>query len=113
MSFGAAIHSGVRILGPNCLGLVVPHSRVNASFGMHMPLEGSVAFLSQSGALGTAILDWSIKEKVGLSAFVSLGAMVDIAWAELLDCFADDPLTKSIIIYMESIDNPRVHVRGA
>jgi len=109
----ASLHAGVRLLGPNCVGMICPHSRVNASFGMNMPEPGTVAFLSQSGALGTAILDWSIKEKIGLSAFVSLGSMVDIGWAEMLDCLADDPHTQSIIIYMESIGNAREFMSAA
>ena len=72
-----------------------------------MALPGNVAFLSQSGALCTAILDWSLRENVGFSAFVSTGSMLDVGWGDLIDYFGDDPHTRSILLYMESIGDPR------
>jgi acetyltransferase len=93
----------MRILGPNCMGFMNPTSGLNATFAKFMPHKGSVAFLSQSGALQTAILDWSLKEHVGFSAIVSTGSMLDIGWGDLIYHFGDDPHTKSILVYMESV----------
>jgi acetyltransferase len=93
----------MRIIGPNCLGVMSPVSGLNATFAAAMARPGSVAFLSQSGALLTAILDWSLKEQVGFSAFVSLGTMLDIGWGDLIDHFGNDPKTRAIVLYMESI----------
>ncbi len=98
-----ALKGGVRILGPNCLGLLSTHSRMNASFSATMPPEGGVAFISQSGALGTAILDWAASERIGLSHFVSLGNRADIDEADLLDACAQDPRTRVIALYVESV----------
>ncbi|HRW78864.1 MAG TPA: CoA-binding protein, partial [Candidatus Sabulitectum sp.] len=78
---------GMRILGPNCLGIIVPGLSLNASFGEGMPLKGNVAFISQSGALCTSVLDWAIQEKIGFSHFVSVGNMVDVDFADLIDYF--------------------------
>ncbi|MCB1278834.1 acetate--CoA ligase family protein [Prosthecobacter sp.] len=99
----AAKRHGVRLIGPNCLGLMNPHAGLNASFASSVARPGRVAFLSQSGALCTAILDWSHDQHVGFSAFVSTGAMADVGWAELIRHFGDDPRTESIVIYMESV----------
>jgi acetyltransferase len=93
----------VRLVGPNCLGVMSPVSGLNATFAAAMARPGSVAFLSQSGALLTAILDWSLKEQVGFSAFVSLGTMLDVGWGDLIDHFGNDPRTRAIVLYMESI----------
>jgi acetyltransferase len=93
----------VRLLGPNCLGVMSPISGLNATFAAAMARPGSVAFLSQSGALLTAILDWSLKIQLGFSAFVSLGTMLDVGWGDLIDHFGNDPRTRSIVLYMESI----------
>lgn len=109
----AVRESGVRVIGPNCLGIINPHAGLNASFGMSMPKKGTVAVLSQSGALGTAIVDWSVQQNVGLSTFVSLGAMIDVGWAEMIDYLSDDPCTSSIVIYMESIGNARDFLSAA
>ncbi|HXW57245.1 MAG TPA: bifunctional acetate--CoA ligase family protein/GNAT family N-acetyltransferase [Candidatus Cybelea sp.] len=95
--------SKMRLVGPNCLGIMNPISGLNATFAHDMALEGNVAFLSQSGALETAILDWSLEEKVGFSALVSTGSMLDVGWGDLIDYFGDDPHTHSILIYMESV----------
>lgn len=98
----ARVH-GVRLIGPNCLGLMNPHAGLNATFATSMARPGSVAFLSQSGALCTAILDWSHEQNVGFSAFVSTGAMADVGWGDLIRHFGADPHTRSIVMYLESI----------
>lgn len=103
----------LRIVGPNCLGIMNPVSGLNATFAAEMALEGNLAFISQSGALCTAVLDWSLKEKVGFSSFVSIGSMVDVDWGDLINYFGRDPNTKSILIYMESIKNPRSFLSAA
>lgn len=99
----AARKHGVRLIGPNCLGLMNPHAGLNATFASSRALPGRVAFLSQSGALCTAILDWSHDQYVGFSAFVSTGAMADVGWGDLIRYFGEDPHTSSIVIYMESV----------
>ena len=94
---------GLRIVGPNCLGIMAPHAGLNATFATAMARPGGVAFLSQSGALCTAILDWSLRDKVDFSAFVSVGSMLDVGWGDLIEHFGRDPHTTSIVIYMESV----------
>jgi acetyltransferase len=108
-----ARRGGMRILGPNCLGVMAPRAGLNATFAAAMARPGNVAFLSQSGALCTAVLDWSLREKVGFSAFVSVGSMADIGWGDLIDYFGADPLTKSILIYMESAGDARSFLSAA
>lgn len=103
----------MRIVGPNCLGVMVPHLGLNATFASTIAKPGSVAFLSQSGALCTAILDWSLRENVGFSAFVSIGSMLDVNWGDLIYYLGDDPRTKSIVIYMESIGDARSFLSAA
>ncbi len=93
----------MRIIGPNCLGVMSPLSGLNATFASAMARPGSVGFISQSGALCTSILDWSFRENVGFSAFVSIGSMLDVNWGDLIYYLGDDPRTKSIVIYMESV----------
>ena len=88
----------LRLLGPNCMGFMNPSIGLNATFAKTVSKKGSVAFLSQSGALQTAILDWSEKEHVGFSAIVSTGSMLDIGWGDLIYHFGDDPHTKSILV---------------
>lgn len=102
-TLAAAKRHSVRVIGPNCLGLMNPHVALNATFATSMARPGRVAFLSQSGALCTAILDWSHEQHVGFSAFVSTGAMMDVGWGDLIRHFGDDPHTASIVIYMESV----------
>ena len=104
---------GLRIIGPNCLGLMVPHQRLNATFAPTMARPGNVAFISQSGALCTAVLDWSLRENVGFSAMVSVGSMIDVGWADLITSLGDDPHTRSILIYMESIGDARAFLSAA
>ena len=106
-------HSGLRIVGPNCLGVMAPHVGLNASFASDMPPRGNVAFISQSGALCTAVLDWSLAENVGFSHFVSVGNMLDVGIADLIDFFADDENTESIILYVESITWARQFMSAA
>jgi acetyltransferase len=107
-------HKGkMRIVGPNCLGVMVPQIGLNATFASTIAKPGSVAFLSQSGALCTAILDWSLRENVGFSAFVSIGSMLDVNWGDLIYYLGDDPKTKSIVIYMESIGDARSFLSAA
>jgi acetyltransferase len=103
----------LRLVGPNCLGVIYPPGNLNASFAADMALPGSVALLSQSGAVCTSILDWSRSVHVGFSAFVSVGAMVDVDFATLIDYFGDDPGTRSIVLYMESVGNARSFLSAA
>ncbi len=105
--------SGMRIIGPNCLGAMRPLSGLNATFASAMARPGNVGFISQSGALCTAVLDWSFKENVGFSAFVSLGSMLDVGWGDLIDYLGQDPNTHSIVIYMESVGNARSFLSAA
>jgi len=104
---------GLRIIGPNCLGVMCPPSGLNATFGRGMARPGSVGFISQSGALCTAVLDWSFRELVGFSAFISIGSMVDVGWGDLIYYLGDDPKTKSILIYMESIGDAQSFLSAA
>ena len=105
--------SKMRIIGPNCLGVMRPRIALNATFAADMALPGSVGFISQSVGLSTAILDWGLREKVGFSAFVSVGSMLDVNWGDLIYYLGDDPSTKSIVIYMESIGNARSFLSAA
>lgn len=105
--------SKMRIIGPNCLGVMRPRIALNATFAADMALPGSVGFISQSVGLCTAILDWGLREKVGFSAFVSVGSMLDVNWGDLIYYLGDDPSTKSIVIYMESIGNARSFLSAA
>ncbi len=103
----------MRLIGPNCLGVMNPGVGLNATFAKDLPRTGSVAFLSQSGALLTSILDWSQREQVGYSAIVSTGSMLDVGWGDLIYHFADDPRTKSILLYMESVGDARSFLSAA
>lgn len=103
----------LRIVGPNCLGVMNPVVGLNATFASTIALPGSVGFISQSGALCTSILDWSFRENVGFSAFVSIGSMLDINWGDLIYYLGDDPNTSSIAIYMESIGDARSFLSAA
>lgn len=102
--------SSMRIVGPNCLGLMNPSIGLNATFAQDIVQPGSVALISQSGALLTAILDWSLGEHVGFSAIVSCGSMLDVSWGDLIQYFGDDPATQSILLYMESVGDARAFV---
>ncbi len=105
--------STLRLIGPNCLGIMNPTIGLNATFAKDPPQAGNVAFLSQSGALLSAILDWSHREQVGFSAIVSTGSMLDVGWGDLIYYFGDDPHTKSILLYMESVGDARSFLSAA
>jgi len=111
--FSEARAAGMRIVGPNCLGIMVPKIGLNATFATTIARPGGVGFLSQSGALCTAVLDWSLKENVGFSLFASLGSMMDVSWGDLIYQLGDDPDTKSIVIYMETIGDARAFLSAA
>ena len=103
----------LRIVGPNCLGVMSPLTGLNATFAQAMARPGRVAFLSQSGALLTAVLDVALREQIGFSAFASLGSMLDVGWGDLIDYLGDDPKTDAIVIYMESIGDARAFLSAA
>lgn len=108
-----ARRGAMRIIGPNCLGVMSPITGLNATFAGAMARAGNVGFISQSGALCTAILDWSLRELVGFSAFVSVGSMLDVGWGDLIQYLGDDPRTRSIVLYMESIGDARAFLSAA
>jgi acetyltransferase len=97
----------MRIIGPNCVGIIRPNIGLNASFLKARPEPGNIAFISQSGALGSAILDWAVNAHIGFSMFASLGSMIDVDFGDLIDFLGDDPDTRSIMIYMESVGNAK------
>lgn len=103
----------MRLIGPNCLGVMRPATGLNATYARTLARPGTVGFVSQSGALCTAILDWSMQEHVGFSAFVSAGAMLDVEWGDLIDYLGSDPQTHSILIYMEMIGDARAFLSAA
>jgi len=109
-----AIRRGkMRIVGPNCLGIMIPRLGLNATFAANLARDGHLAFVSQSGAVCSSILDWSIQERVGFSGFFSIGAMIDVDWGDIIFYLADDWRTKSILIYMESIGDARSFLSAA
>jgi len=105
--------TSLRLIGPNCLGVMNPVSGLNATFASTIARAGNVGFISQSGALCTAILDWAQKEMVGFSSFVSVGSMLDVDWGDLIDYLGNDPRTQSIIMYMESVGDARSFLSAA
>jgi acetyltransferase len=104
---------GMRVIGPNCLGIMSPVSGLNATFAAGMAGKGRVSFIGQSGALITAILDWSLREGVGFSSIVSLGSMADVGWGDLIDYLGDDPDTDAIVMYMETVGDARAFLSAA
>ncbi len=104
---------GIRIIGPNCIGIIRPRNKLNATFTNNMPKPGKIAFISQSGALGSAILDWAVHENIGFSNFVSIGSMTDVDFGDLIDYFGTDPQTKSILMYTEAITQARKFMSAA
>ena len=104
---------GMRILGPNCLGVIVPWRHLNASFAAMTPLPGHIGFISQSGALCTSVLDWAVDEGIGFSHFVSVGNMLDVSMGDLIDYFGCLTETRSIILYIESIGEAREFLSAA
>ena len=106
-SRAARVH-GMRLLGPNCLGIQVPRAKLDASFAAHMPQAGNLALISQSGAIAAGLVEWASGRSIGLSAVVSLGNQIDVDFGDLLDYFAVDPTTRAILLYVESIhDAPK------
>ena len=93
----------MRIVGPNCIGVLMPRLGLNASFSHRMPLKGDLAFMSQSGALVTAVIDWAHARGIGFSKVVSMGDMADVDFGDLLDFLAGDPESKAIMLYVEQI----------
>lgn len=108
-----ARRAGLRLLGPGSLGVMRPAAGLNAMLAPAMARRGSVAFLSQSGAVCAAVLDWSRRERVGFSACVSVGTMADVGWGDLIDYLGHDPETRSILIYMESVGDARAFLSAA
>jgi acetyltransferase len=109
----AAEGTGLRIIGPNCVGIISNRSRLNASFAGQMPLAGQLAFISQSGAICTAILDLSLKENIGFSYFVSLGDMLDVDFGDMIDYLGGEPEVSSIVMYVESLTHFRKFMSAA
>ncbi len=103
----------LRVLGPNCIGLLAPHAGLNASFAHIDARPGELAFVSQSGALVTAMLDWADAQGIGFSHFVSLGEHADVDFGDMLDYLATDPATRAILLYIESIESPRKFMSAA
>ncbi len=103
----------MRVIGPNCLGILVPGLNMNVSFADGMPKKGHVAFISQSGALCTSVLDWAYDSNIGFSYFVSIGNSMDVNFGDLIDYFGQDPNTKSIVLYVESLSNARTFMSAA
>ena len=104
---------GIRIVGPNCLGVISTHTPLNASFAAGMPPKGSIAFMSQSGALCTAILDWALAEGIGFSYFVSLGNKSDVDEVDLLQAWEKDEHSRVIIVYMEGLNDGQKFMKVA
>lgn len=104
---------GLRIIGPNCVGITIPHLNLNATFAASMPGKGNIALFSQSGAICGAILDWAAFTNVGFSSFVSVGSMLDVDFGDLIDYFGMDMYTRSILLYVESITNAKKFMSAA
>ncbi len=102
-----------RLIGPNCLGILRPKAKLNASFSAHMPRDGNLALISQSGAIATGMVDWAARRNVGFSGIVSVGDQLDVDIADLLDFFALDGDTKAILMYVEAIKNARKFMSAA
>ncbi|MFW5810378.1 MAG: CoA-binding protein, partial [Thermodesulfobacteriota bacterium] len=108
-----AAEGGVRLIGPNCLGIIRPGKNLNASFANQMPLKGKLAFVSQSGAICTAILDLSLQENFGFSHFVSIGSMADVDFGDLIDYQGHASDVTSILLYVESLTHIRKFMSAA
>ncbi|MCS7061028.1 MAG: bifunctional acetate--CoA ligase family protein/GNAT family N-acetyltransferase [Anaerolineae bacterium] len=108
-----ARRGGIRVIGPNCLGVMNCHNGLNATFATTIARPGNIGFISQSGALCTAVLDWSLRENVGFTSFVSIGSMLDVGWGDLIYYLGDDPRTNAIVIYMETIGDARSFISAA
>ena len=104
---------GLRIIGPNCIGVIRPSVGLNASFAKKTAKPGHIAFISQSGALCASVLDWAAQANVGFSHFVSVGGMIDVDFADLIDYFGVDPETRSIVLFIETVKNPKKFMSAA
>ena len=109
----AARATGLRLVGPNCLGVLSSRAKLNASFAARMPPAGDLALVSQSGAIAAGLLEWSVAHEIGFSAAVSLGDKIDVDFGDLLDFFALDGATRAILLYVESINNARKFMSAA
>jgi acetyltransferase len=108
----ARVH-GMRLIGPNCLGVMVPSARFNASFAAHMPRPGDLALVSQSGAIVAGMAEWSARHSIGFSALISIGDQIDVDIGDLLDFFALDRETRTILLYIEAINDARKFMSAA
>ena len=109
----AARVTGLRLVGPNCLGILAPRAKLNASFAARTPPAGDLALVSQSGAITAGLVEWSAAHGIGFSAAVSLGDKIDVDFGDLLDFFALDRATRAILLYIESINNARKFMSAA
>ncbi len=109
----AAQKYGMRLIGPNCLGIMMPAANLNASFSAHMPVAGNLALISQSGAIAAGMVDWAAQRGVGFSGIVSIGDQLDVDIADLLDYYAMDGKTRAILLYVESIKDARKFMSAA
>lgn len=108
-----ARRTGLRLVGPNCLGVMAPHAKLNASFTAHTPQPGDLALLSQSGAIAAGLVEWAATRRIGFSAIVSLGDSIDVDFGDTLDYFAVDRRTRAILLYVESIGDARKFMSAA
>lgn len=104
---------GMRLIGPNSLGLMAPHAKLNASFAAHQPAPGHVALISQSGAVAAAMIEWAAERRLGFSGIVSIGDQLDVDTADLLDHFALDDHSSAILIYLEAVKDARKFMSAA
>ncbi|NIX78071.1 bifunctional acetate--CoA ligase family protein/GNAT family N-acetyltransferase [Microvirga terricola] len=104
---------GLRVIGPNCIGVIAPRARLNASFAAHSAAPGDLALVSQSGAVAAGLVEWAAQRQVGFSAIVSLGDKVDVDFSDCMDFFSADAGTRAILLYIESIDNAQKFMSAA
>src|SRR5215470_10484925 len=109
----AARKTGLRLVGPNCLGVMAPHAKLNATFAAHAPRPGDLALISQSGAVAAGLVEWGASRRIGFSAIVSLGDSIDVDFGDTLDYFAVDRRTRAILLYVESIRDARKFMSAA
>ncbi|MBZ6076170.1 bifunctional acetate--CoA ligase family protein/GNAT family N-acetyltransferase [Microvirga puerhi] len=109
----AARRHGLRLVGPNCIGVIAPRAKLNASFAARNALRGDLALISQSGAVAAGLVEWAAQRKVGFSAIVSLGDKIDVDFSDCLDFFSGDAGTRAILLYIESIDNAQKFMSAA
>lgn len=112
-AIAAARKYGMRLIGPNCLGIMMPGVSLNASFAAHMPRAGNLALISQSGAIAAGMVDWAAQRGVGFSGIVTIGDQIDVDIADLLDYFAMDHKTRAILLYIEAVKDARKFMSAA